>query len=253
MELETMHDREFYEAMAKEHPILEQVIAGETTLKECLDEILAEMDKTTSIRAAIDITLGRSEVRNHFPGYLNLITGLVWDQLDQEIKSESLFAVEKYASWVGGDTYKKILRGAGGGLTTAGGLGIAAIILGITSLPLLIAFTLGASGCAFTTSAGAALSDFLTQKVKKKCYNVLGPIYNAAEVLDTDIGCCFILEHFNSARPRFEQTYIALGQEEQAQFDTQLYGMLGAGGMKGMDEIQLNDYLSGLQKPKGDA
>lgn len=78
-------------------------------------------------------------------------------------------------------------------------------------------------------------------------------LYRAANIVDLLIGRCFIFDNFHDNRPCFERTYAALPQEERASINDYLFGLLGAGGIPGMDEIWLNGYLSGLLEPKAGA
>lgn len=71
-------------------------------------------------------------------------------------------------------------------------------------------------------------------------------LYRAANIVDSLIGRCFLFDHFHDNRPCFERTYAALPQEERAAVDDYLFRLLGAGGIPGMDETRLKEYLSGL-------
>ena len=230
--LDTQHDREFYEAKAEEYPLLEQVIAGETTLTNHLDEVVAQFKPTGSFAS------NGSRFVSHFSGHIKMLAELSDDWI--ELSDLRKFDHVRCGVYLAGSFPLGYTIGT---LLVALGLPLAAIVL-------LIPCGLG----------GNTLYSKLLEKVgepilKKKRAEVLEPVYELSSRLDADIDRCFIFDNFNSSRERFGQTYHTLEPEEREQVDEQLHSYLGAGGMPGMDEIQLNDYLSGLLEPEveGDA
>jgi len=221
--LETQHTREFYLTKAEEHPMLEKVIAGETTLTATLDSLLENKN--------VD--------KDRLVGYMQDLSRLVETGHEKNIDgfpySRSLVHNLKEA-----------------GAYFGGLLGLGSVIMGLGMLVFLVAPLLGGviiySAGPVGLSGGYTLADRQEkanlQELKEKRKKILNPLYEYVQRIDHDIGLHFSLEHFTNARPRFEQTYLALGQEERAQIDTQLYGLLGVGGMKNMDEIMLGDYLT---------
>ena len=229
MELETMHDREFYEGMATEHPVLEQVIAGETTLTNHLDEVVAQFKPTTGFLSTSD----GSKFVSHFSGHIKMLAELSDDWI--ELSNLRKFDIVRYGVYLGGT------------IPLGYTIGTIVTFLMFLGLPLpAVLLLVGSCG-----GGGALLYNKLLEKVgepilKKKRAEMLEPVYGLSSQLDADIDRCFILDHFNSSRERFGQTYHTLEPEEREQVDTQLYGLLGAGGMPGMDELQLNEYRSEL-------
>lgn len=233
MALDTMHDRGFYEARAREHELLEQVIAGETTFTATLDSLLEPMSvKGEKLLSYMQVVGGLAEqqcggIPERFPHKKNLV---------QYLKE---FGV--------------LMGGIFGG--TGAAFGLAALLVPIIP-PAILLVPLG-----FSTSVygGACLAENQEEanlnELKERRAELLKPVYDIAAALDRDIGLCFVLDYFRDNRPCFEQTYSALGQDERTQVDERLYAFLGAGGIPGMDEIQLEDYLSGLLAPvvEGDA
>jgi len=221
MELETMHDRGFYKAKAKEESLLEQVIAGDTTFKERLDWFMGTFPV----------------IPTEFEEYLDTLaevgaTGLNKNEL-----------MERYSALHWG-CFKDIGQGLAIGFL---GLGIVLSVFG----PLVIAEPLIAAAGGGGIRALRKKRNYLTDTRKRKD-EIFKPLYNVAESIDYQIGRCFLLNHFRDNRECFEETYTGMSGTEREVTDELLYGLLGVGGMKGMDEIQLNDYLSGLLLLDGD-
>lgn len=226
MELETVHDRGFYEAVAEEHPLLETIIQGETTLKDGLDMLLTSLKKPE--KETIET--------------LQLIARL------GEGEDNPIGKMPHYNRLKGALRYTAVYMG---GIVTVGGIVgvLLAALVPVLSWGALAALGIGA---AVGGSVGCgALADSDEKKclgrIKKKREEFLKAIYDIAAVLDRDISLCFMLDHFRDNRERFAQTYISLPDDEQREaVDEQLFSYLAAGGMPGMDEIQLRRYLGGL-------
>lgn len=226
MGLETMHDHEFYLARAGEHELLEQVVAGETTLTNHLDDLVAQFKPSTGFFASSD----GSQLMNHFSAYVKMLAEL--SEVKLELSDYKKFGNVRFAVYLV-STYP-----------LGYALGILFVALGT---PLGLAVLCG--------GGATVLYNKLLKKVgqpilKKKRAEVLEPVYELSSQLDADIGRCFLLDHFRGAPKRFERTYRSLSGEEREEVDAQLYGLLGAGGMPGVDEQQLREYLSGLSEPE---
>ncbi len=81
---------------------------------------------------------------------------------------------------------------------------------------------------------------------KKRKDEIFGPLHKAAGHLDSEIAAVFAIEHFREAPEHFGRMYPLLSNEQRKYVDGQLLDFLGAGGMPGMDETRLKDYLGGL-------
>ena len=240
MVLETADDHEFYLAKAEEHPLLEEVIVGKTTLRDRFDELLDTMEQESS-----SFKKGSPHLEG-FKDYLRLLAELSWHYV-----AEPSY---RYVNQQNAQGNAEALVNYKSNRLVVGGSGLAAVVGAVLwFLPPLniLEYLLFTSGWA--RSALSFKSFAMGQKAKNNRAAVFSDVYAAADVVDEKIDRAFILESFGSTRPRFEQTYATLIPEELEQVDAQLYDLLGAGGIKGMDEIQLNDYLTGLLAPDGDA
>lgn len=222
--------REFYAGKAKDSLLLEDVIAGETTLTEHLDGLM--------------LMRGIPNPTKRFKEYLDLLAGLGAGGLDAgelENRYNALYIEEEGVA-------KMALKFVGENLS------IYAIIIGVVLCavpPFTVAEPLVIAG------GGAGLAAIRRSKryyrdTRKRKEEIFGPLRKTAERLDREIGWCFLLDHFRGSRERFEETYAALPAEERDAADRMLYGFLGAGGIPGMDEQGLKKYLGGLLRPEGD-
>lgn len=80
----------------------------------------------------------------------------------------------------------------------------------------------------------------------------LALLYDAIQEIDADLDICFLPEYFHTDTERFEQNYPSLSKGDRQYIDCCLFRLLGAGGIEGMDEQQLKEYLGGLLKAEGD-
>ena len=244
MEIEIMHDREFYEAKAKDYPLLGQVIRGETSFTGHIDSIFQQMarDRKTNSESYI-LVASFSIDKGPLEDFATCLETIV-ELSDYHGPLEDIReAMRNYWDVKSGKDFKKVWL--------TGNLGV----YGATAIFFELGVMLAGGGGLRAWAKKLKKNRAAVKSTKRKCDTVLSPIYEAAEQLDHEIATFFAAEHFDSARNQFERTYPLLSDGQREQVDTQLYGLLGAGGMKNMDEIQLNDYLSGLLEPKveGDA
>ncbi len=242
MALETMHDRGFYEAKAGEHELLKEVIAGEETLTGSLDDILSTIQKGIDLDNGIE----------RFGEYLGVLGKLSCGAVQEELTASSEALLE-YRRWRdGGDISeqhsKKGMRFAiRSSIALFAGMIISSVGGPLAALGYVIASS-GALGLGLTPYGD--ISYYRNLREKSDSFDeTLGFVYDAAEELDHEIAALFALEHFMEAPEHFEQMYPLLNDGQRKQVNTQLYAFLGAGGMKGIDELQLDDYLSGLSEP----
>ena len=215
MELETMHDREYYLAKAAEHPLLEQVIAGDATFKEQLDGIMEiYLGGFTGFKEYLDILAEVGTTGLNKDDLLKRYGTLYWAPLQNYVHGFAIGAI---------------------------GLGIILSAVG----PFVIVEPLIAAAGGGGIRALRKKRKYLTDTRKRKD-EIFKPLYDAAESIDSQIGMCFLLNHFNDNRERFEVTYTGMSGMEREVTDELLSGLLGVGGMKNMDEIQLGDYLTGI-------
>ena len=221
--LQIESEREYYLGKVGEFPLMQDIVSGETTLGSSLDELLDRMEQESKFFKKNDLIL------EEFKSYLDLMTELN--------NGMGLNRFEENAAAIA--NYKRTLLVLGGsGLAAIGGL-------------VLLAFP-PFNALEYVLYYGGVFGSFKSirtaSRAKKDRKKAFGQLYSIADANDDRIGQLFVMEHFTTAPKRFEQTYLALDQEERAQVDTQLYAMLGVGGIKGMDEHQLDDYLSRLQR-----
>lgn len=244
MKLEIEHTREFYLAKVKEYPLLEDMIAGRSSFKEQLDGIITRLDETPGIFAKLlrknaDSADGMDEGAA-FENYLAMVVDLSNIGLDEEKLNSETLSFEMYRTFRDGSLSSLAISGLGlAGLSFPPLALVGAIVLGVGAVGGWI----------------SSICTLVCKCAKMDRDEIFSPVYEVAEEIDARITRCFALEHFREARPRFEQTYIALDQEERETVDAQLHSYLAAGGMPGTDEQQLNEYLSGLlaQEAEGDA
>lgn len=216
--------REFYTEKAEGSLLLEDVIAGETTLEGHLEGLMRMAETPNPCK--------------RFKEYLNLITGLGAAGLDTGELEKRYNALYIWTNSLG----TMALKDAGEYLS------VYAIMIGV-ALCAIPPFTLAeplviAGGGASLIALRRSRRYYIDTKKRKD--EIFGPLHRAAESIDHQIGTCFLLDHFRDSRERFEETYAAMPANERNAADKMLYGFLAAGGMPGMDEQQLNGYLGGL-------
>ena len=260
MERDTMHDREYYLEKAKEYPLLEQVIRGGTSFTGSIDSIFRQMARDRQTNGAsyggfvASYVIDRSPLK-YFTICLETIVELSGSDHCGPLE-DFREAMRNYWDVKAGKDFKKVWLTGNLGMYGATAIFFAGVFLFVPGGALLEAAIMLAGGGGIGAWARKLKKNrAAVKRTKGECDTVLSPIYEAAEQLDHEIATFFAAEHFDSARNQFERTYPLLSDGQREQVDTQLYGLLGAGGMKNMDEIQLNDYLSGLLEPKveGDA
>ena len=257
MELETMHDREFYEAKAKDYPLLEQVIRGETSFTGHIDSIFQQMarDRKTNSEAYV-LVASFSIDKGPLEDFATCLETIV-ELSDHHGPLEDIReAMRNYWDVKSGKDFKKVWLTGNLGMYGLAAIVYAGLFLFVPGGALLeLGLMLAGGGGIRAWAKKLKKNRAAVESTKRKCDTVLSPIYEAAEQLDHEIATFFAAEHFDSARNQFERTYPLLSDGQREQVDTQLYGLLGVGGMKNMDEIQLGDYLSGLleQRASGDA
>lgn len=229
--LETQHDQEFYLTKAEEHPLLEDVVTGTATMRSKLDSLIERCDRKYSTHRG---KLARTKhLMSHLGDYFLALSGLSGQAPATKF--------DKDWEWV------HEVKGEAALYLGAGAVSIGTVFFLWPILPLvldILAFPVLAGG--FIRLKDKLVGAPRDNALQKRRDQILQPIYQLAADVDQDIGKRFILNHFHHARPRFEQTYHTLEPKEREQVDTQLYALLGVGGMRDMDEIQLEDYLKSL-------
>ena len=75
---------------------------------------------------------------------------------------------------------------------------------------------------------GAAVGKWAqTRDVMRRPHEHFAPVYEAADVLDQDIGLCYAVEHYIHNRERFALTYGRASDEAREYIDEQLYAQEG--------------------------
>ncbi len=228
MELDMQHDREFYLAKAEECPPLKRVFYGETSLTETLDAVVNSLEVPDD--ATKDLLL------------------MIANLSDHPCKGEQ----EEGPPYQDGfEMVKQCCKYSLRGVTFIKAMTAILLLPEVAPASALYAATVLGMG---STARGHFWRD-ITSKISKAREEILKPLYEHVERFDYEIAALFAVEHFDSARTRFEQTYPVLSDRQRQYADEQLHSYLGAGGMKGMDETQLNEYLTGLLVPQmeGDA
>ena len=221
--------REFYTERAKACMLLEDVIAGETTLKGHLNGLMW--------------MAGIPDPCKRFKEYLDLITGLGAAGLDRGELEKRYNAL--YIGEVG--STKKDVKDFGEYLSLYAVM-IGAVLCAIPPFTLAEPLVIAGGGACLVA---LRRSRRYYADTKKRKDEIFGPLHKAAESLDRQIGACFLLDHFMNSRERFEQTYAGMSAEERQAANKMLYGFLAAGGIEGMDEQGLKEYLGGLPRPEG--
>lgn len=233
MGVETEPPKEFYLAKAEENPLLGDAIAGTATFTQHLEGIVEKLHRGRESMA--EGTKARDALRDYITALSTLLP-------EFSPGNEELKKMDYSALTMG---LHKFFRRA----TLSSG-----IVTGLGAL-LLIALNPAGATLALIGAGGGALWGsglFESRKFNREARQIFQCLYDASAGLDRDIGLCFVLEHYLNARPRFEQTYAGLPADERHAVDTQLLGYLAAGGIPGMDEQQLNDYLGGLLEAEPD-
>lgn len=225
--LQTEHGREFYLAQAGENELLETVLYGETSLTETLDAVFDSLDKPDDDTK--DLLLMIAD-HSDFPGAEELVEGFPYRDELEMLKELTKGMLRAGAAFITAVTGIIILPGA------------------VPAAVMYLSTVLGMGGIGRGAWKGILRYD---KKISKAKEELLKPLYSAAASLDREIGVCFAPEHFRCAQPRFEETYRVLSKDEREAVDAQLHDYLGAGGMPGMDELQLKEYLGGLLKAGG--
>lgn len=211
----------------EEHTLLGDVIAGRTTFRQSLEGIVGELKQTPAKALECD---GESLVR--FEELLGLVDALSEEKLDAADLNNTAEIMYLFRYLKKGVFKNAVLSVATGVFFYLPVIGLVSLLAGPWFWAKSIQY--GLVAC----SAADAV---------KNPEKVLAPLYEAADSLDAiAIDSSFVFDIFNSARPRFEVVYAALPSKEREAVDKQLYRFLGAGGMPGMDELQLKDYLGGI-------
>lgn len=237
---ETLHTREYYLEKAEGNASLHNAIAGMdwrfdrlVTFEGSLDCILAGLEEWS-----VSDFFKRADIRE-FRDYVIIVQEFLKDtgtQLDASPLCNDAIALGTYGR-------HQVMAPINGSVTVVCGI--------LLVIPGGFLFDLGAlalNGFLYATESKKVKAG---KFVKDNREEVFAQLYDAARSLDHDIGRCFLLDHFRGAPKRFEQTYRSLSGEECEAIDAQLYALLEAGGMPGMDEQQLREYLSGLSEPEG--
>ncbi len=226
--LQTGHEREFYLARAKEYPLLEDIVAGKATFTETLGEFLA------SVQAGEDNALEGLE------GYLALL-GEFRQCLAYHDLSMGCRAVEEYRSWcLGGTNFSKNSKKANKIGFTSLAIILGGGILGMIGIPAGAALVVAGLSCA------AEVEEKSVRKTKEALSCIGETLRPFCEQLDLSVLTAFAASYFTNAREYSEQMYPELSDGQRQQVNTQLYALLEAGGMPGMDEQDFRDYLGGL-------
>lgn len=228
MLLETDEVRQYYLERAENDPLLQGIVAGKKTFTGCLDDCITGLKERGWVSYAEE-----GEV-TPLQGFSSLIKTL------SELSEEGLEVKKHYMNAEYLARYKASKTQCKVSVPIAIGALIGLLIPPSAAIEIFY-FTVGAlcSG----VSGPPLIKGWKARRNPEKTF---APVYGAAQHHDSHIGRSFILEHFHKARPRFEQTYIALDQEERKEVDEQLHGYLRAGGIPGMDQNQLKDYLTGV-------
>ncbi len=211
----------------EEHTLLGDIVAGRTTFRESLDDIVRQLKEVPATPQE-----GDRKSLDRFEGFATLVDTLSDEGLDTADLTNA-------ARMIWGFKYmrKAALRNAG--LSVATGAFMYVPVVGLASLVAagLFIWRFGIYG------TGTSLAADVVKHPEK----ALAPLYAAADSLDAaGIDSSFVFNLFTSARPRFESAYAALPAGGREQVGSQLYRLLDAGGIPGMDERQLKEYLTGL-------
>lgn len=222
-----------YSEKAEQYPLLVDAIEGKVSVRGRLEAIVGQMDE------AIGSPATSAELVECLEHDVEMLTTLGY--LDaQPAAFDEGFSKE----WLKGYLVAAI---------PAALLIFSSVSMMPAMLPALGATFISAGlGIGFSTYLGQFFQRRATLRQRRP---FLDAVYQAAETLDADIAFLFPEVQFRKARPRFEENYRRMPAHRQEAVNKQLHAYLAAGGIRGMDEIQLNDYLSGLlvQETEGDA
>ena len=222
-----------YPADVEEHTLLGDVVAGRTTFKESLETVVEELKQVPA-----KIKKSDGECLDRFDELLGLVDVLSEEELntaDLRNTAKMIFGFK----YMRKTAFKNAAFSAVGGVLSY--LPFVAPAGWIVMLYTWMRFTKYSFGTVYSADA------------VKNPEKALAPLYAAANSLDaSDIDSRFVFDLFNSSRPRFEGAYTALPSKEREAVDGRLYGLLGVGGIKDMDELELGDYLSGLVVQEAD-
>lgn len=228
MLLESEEVRQYYLNKAGEYFLVREAVAGTKTFTGCLDDIITGLKEKGEMPNA---EIYEPTPLREFAAFIGTLSALSEGELEEK---KHYMNAEHMA------TYKRHKEQCmfGLGYLIASALSLIAPPFAIMEMYFLV---LGALGAGVT--GPSLIKGWKAQKDPEK---VFAPVYEAAQHHDSLIGRCFILEHFHSSQERFEETYRALPGGEREVVDEQLSGYLTAGGMPGMDETRLKEYLGGL-------
>lgn len=211
----------------EEHTLLGDIVAGRTTFRESLDDIVGQLKESPAT-----LEEGDSKSLDRFKGFVTLVDALGEDELDTVDLNNTATLIDSFKYM-----RKTALKNAG--LSVATGA--------FTYVPVVGFVSLLAGGWFLSRFILDGMVTALAANAVKHPEKALASLYAAADSLDAaDIDSSYIFNLFTPARPRFESAYAALPAREREQVDSQLYRLLGAGGIAGMDERQLKEYLTGL-------
>lgn len=252
MLLETGEVRQYYLDRAENDSLLQDIVAGTKTFTGCLEDCITGLkmagDKNTFTEFFEDCISGLKKMAGasntkakmpleEFGTLLYTLSGISDGELEAKQFNTTAEHMAKYNHNKSGSTYAFCWLAAS----------LFFLLIPPVAAGELFYVAIGALG-----SLGSGPPFIKGWKARGNPEKAFAPVYEAVKHHDSLIGRSFILEHFRDARPRFEQTYPLLSKEERKQFDDYVYGLLGAGAMPGTDEIQLNEYLSGLLTSEGD-
>ena len=218
--LEAQLNRDYYLEKAVEYPLLEQVLAGETTFKGRLDEIFDKMGYESSF------ILMRHDSLEEFQEYLELLEDLSAEDLDKDSQGQRARVMLRYRS----SQMKSIASFATIGLL---------LIFPPSVFGALLFWGAIGVGTWYAGSTSEAV------KLRERREEFFAPVYQTAETIEAQIGRCFVMEDFHNVPKRFGRTYPALTPQEQEAVHAQLYTRLHAGALD-MSEPELSEYLGSL-------
>ena len=220
-----------YVGMAASYAPLGAVISGEATMRSSLDGILDGIEK--------DARLTKSE-SPHLAEFGECAAFLLSDLSDfgDNYLQDSLTGIMKdNAEALLNRKWNSLKGGVGAAVAAAGFVAWAIPPLDIPAYFLFLGGWI--PYCAIKGQAKRG------RRAKDHREEVFSSLYLRADILDRDIGRCFVMDDFLGCRERFEKTYQALDSEERADVGAGLHRMLSAGALD-MGEAELDRYLSSL-------
>lgn len=209
------------------HTLLGDVIEGSITFRESLDTIVEGLKEVPANPRECD-----NKSFKRFEDLIGLVDALSEEELDSKVLRNTAVMIS---------AFKFLKKGAfkNAALTAVGGV--------LCYVPIVAPVAWVAMCYSWWKFTQYGLVIRIAADAAKNPEKALAPLYEAADSLDAvSIDSSFVFDIFCSSRPRFENVYAALPPEERKAVDSRLYGFLGAGGMPGMDEIQLREYLTGI-------